>query len=160
VNWGQTSDSQLYKTALSAAYKLNLKSDHVKSYRPSILLLSGVPNNRLPLISLANEITKHRGMLIVCDIVNNNLIYEIRVKTIELWNNWLNKKKIKGFYTLLNSDSISEGSKMLIQVCFFSEILYKLSFIFFIYIELWFRNYSKTKYSDDWIQGVVETFKL
>jgi len=117
VNWGQTSDSQLYKTALSAAYKLNIKSDHVKSYRPSILLLSGVPNNHMPLISLANEITRHRGMLIVCDIVNNNLIYEIRYKTIELWNNWLNKHKIKGFYTLLNSDSISEGSKMLIQVC-------------------------------------------
>jgi hypothetical protein len=70
----------------------------------------------MPLISLANEITKHRGMLIVGDIVNNNLIYEIRYKTIELWNNWLNKQKIKCFYTLLNSDSISEGSKMLIQV--------------------------------------------
>jgi hypothetical protein len=70
----------------------------------------------MPLISLANEITKHRGMLIVADIVNDNLIYEIRNKTLELWNNWLNKKKIKGFYTLLNSDSISEGSKMLIQV--------------------------------------------
>ncbi len=70
----------------------------------------------MPLISLANEITKHRGMLIVADIVNDNLIYEIRNKTLELWNNWLNKKKIKGFYTLLNSDSISDGSKMLIQV--------------------------------------------
>jgi hypothetical protein len=60
-------------------------------------------------------------MLIVGDIVNINLIYEIRYKTIELWNNWLNKQKIKGFYTLLNSDSISEGSKMLTQVCICSK---------------------------------------
>jgi hypothetical protein len=75
----------------------------------------------MPLISLANEITKHRGMLIVADIVNNNLIYEIRYKTIELWNNWLNKQKIKGIYTLLNSNSISEGSKILIQVCIRSK---------------------------------------
>jgi hypothetical protein len=71
----------------------------------------------MPLISLANEITRHRGMLIVGDIVNNNLIYEIRSKTIELWNNWLNKQKIKCFYTLVNCESISEGSKTLIQVC-------------------------------------------
>jgi len=116
ANWGQTSDSQLYKTALSAAYKLNLKLDHVKCYRPSILLLSGVPNNHIGLISLANKITKHRGMLIVGDISHNDLLYDIRNKTIVLWNNWLNKQKIKCFYTLINANTIIEGSKMLIQV--------------------------------------------
>ncbi len=90
-------------------------------------------------------------MLIVGDIVNNNLIYEIRYKTIELWNNWLNKHKIKGFYTLLNSDTISYGLKILIQVCIRSKISNNFKNFLFYFIELWFRNDFKTKYSDDWI---------
>ncbi len=92
-------------------------TDHVKCYRPSILLLSGVPNNRIHLISFANQITRHRGMLIVGDIANNNdLFYEMRDKTIDVCKQWLNKQKIKCFYKLINANTISEGSNMLIQV--------------------------------------------
>ncbi len=120
VNWGQTTDAQLLKTAISTAYKLNLKSDHVKCYRPSILLLSGVSPNRMPLILLANEITRHRGMLIVGDVVSNEITFDQRLKTIEFWNKWLKAEGIKSFYTLVKAATIGFGSDILMQVCIHS----------------------------------------
>ena len=118
VDWGQTADSQLYKTTVAFAHKLNLKSFHVKNFKPSVLLLCGIPNKYSELISIANDITRHRGMLIIGDVDVNNtgLLYEKRYKTITLWNDWLNQQKIKCFYRLIVANSISDGSNMMIQV--------------------------------------------
>lgn len=69
VNWGSTTQAQTYKSALTSAYRLQQIDDHVKNYRPQILVLAGTLQSRPPLVDLANLITKHNSLMIVGDVV-------------------------------------------------------------------------------------------
>lgn len=64
VNWGSSTQAQTYKSALSAVQQLSRVEDHVKNYRPQILLLTGLPFSRPPLVDFANLITKNLSLLI------------------------------------------------------------------------------------------------
>jgi hypothetical protein len=64
VNWGSTTQAQTYKNALLSVQQLNNVEDHVKNYRPQILVLSGVPSFRPPLIDFAYLLTKNLSLLI------------------------------------------------------------------------------------------------
>jgi hypothetical protein len=74
----------------------------------------------MPLVFLANEITRHRGILIVGDVVSNEITFDQRSKTIESCNKWLKAEGIKSFYTLAKANTIGFGSDMLMQVCIHS----------------------------------------
>jgi solute carrier family 12 sodium/potassium/chloride transporter 2 len=64
VNWGSTTQAQTYKNALLSVQQLNNVEDHVKNYRPQILVLSGMPSFRPPLIDFAYLLTKNLSLLI------------------------------------------------------------------------------------------------
>lgn len=68
VNWGSSTQAQTYKTALSWAHRLTHIGDHIKNYRPQILVLAGHPIERPPLVDLADLITKQNSLLIVGDV--------------------------------------------------------------------------------------------
>lgn len=69
VNWGSTTQAQTYKSALTSTYRLQQIDEHVKNYRPQILVLGGTMQTRPPLVDLANLITKHNSLMIVGDVV-------------------------------------------------------------------------------------------
>lgn len=69
VNWGSSTQAQTYKSALASAHKLLYVGDHVKNYRPQILVLCGQPQVRPPLLDLAHWFTKNHSMLICADVV-------------------------------------------------------------------------------------------
>lgn len=69
VNWGSSTQAQTYKTALTATYRLQHIEDHVKNYRPQVLVLAGTPQDRPPLVDLGHLITKNNSLLIVGDII-------------------------------------------------------------------------------------------
>lgn len=82
VNWGSSTQAQTYKTALTSAHRLTHIGDHIKNYRPQVLVLAGHPVERPPLVDLADLITKNNSLLIVGDVykvnnlnVNNIFIY-------------------------------------------------------------------------------------
>jgi len=54
----------MYTNALISVQQLNNVEDHVKNFRPQILVLSGMPSYRPPLIDFAFLITKKTSMLI------------------------------------------------------------------------------------------------
>ena len=116
VNWGSSKRSQVYNSALSSALKLNHFGDHVKNFRPSILLLTGNPSARIPLVEFANSITKNKSLLLIGHIVNNQINHEIREKVMSSQYKWMARRHIKGFYLLLESDSLKTGTKSMIQV--------------------------------------------
>ncbi|XP_054165821.1 bumetanide-sensitive sodium-(potassium)-chloride cotransporter-like [Oppia nitens] len=61
-------------------------------------------NNHMNLVSMADQITRHRGMLFIGDIISQRIPFESRIKTSEEWNK-------------------CNGSDMLIQCCGFSSYL-------------------------------------
>jgi solute carrier family 12 sodium/potassium/chloride transporter 2 len=64
VNWGSSSAALLYITALKSAYKLQQTEDHVKNFRPQLLVLTGLPSSRPDLTLLACQINRNVGSVI------------------------------------------------------------------------------------------------
>lgn len=69
VNWGSSTQAQNYKTALTTVQSLNNTPDHIKNFRPQILVLSGRPSSRPTLLDLAYLMTKNVSVLICGHII-------------------------------------------------------------------------------------------
>lgn len=69
VNWGSTTQAQTYNNALTAVQQLDRVEEHVKNYRPQLLVLTGAPNARSSLVDFAHHITKHQSLFICGHIV-------------------------------------------------------------------------------------------
>lgn len=68
VNWGSSTQAQTYKTALTSVHRLTHTGEHVKNYRPQILVLAGRVHARPPLVDFANLITKNNSLLVVGEV--------------------------------------------------------------------------------------------
>ncbi|CAG0884776.1 unnamed protein product [Darwinula stevensoni] len=115
ANWGSSTQAQTYNSALKHVSELNRTEEHVKTYRPQLLVLSGFPRDRHPLMDFAHSITKHSSLLIAGDVVKDSLKLSARMARTESARRWLQRNKIRSFYTLMNSDSFHEGVRALIQ---------------------------------------------
>ncbi|RZC38431.1 bumetanide-sensitive sodium-(potassium)-chloride cotransporter, partial [Asbolus verrucosus] len=110
VNWGSTTQAQIYTNALQAVHQLNIVEEHVKNYRPQILVLSGMPSARPALVDFAHLITKNQSMLSrLHQRVRNVLNYKA--------NNWLRAHKLKAFYMQVDGQTFEEGCTSLLKAC-------------------------------------------
>ena len=46
ANWGSSADAQTFITAMKSTQDLTDSPDHIKTYRPKILVLTGSPAHR------------------------------------------------------------------------------------------------------------------
>ena len=69
ANWGSSAQGQVFVSAIKSAYTLAETPDHVKNYRPKLLVLSGNPAHRPALVDFGNLITKKVFLIF------NNLCY-------------------------------------------------------------------------------------
>ncbi|XP_030752173.1 bumetanide-sensitive sodium-(potassium)-chloride cotransporter [Sitophilus oryzae] len=117
VNWGSTTQAQIYKNALQATQQLNTVEEHVKNYRPQILVLSGMPSARPALVDFAYLLTKKVSML-VCGHINTSPLSQ-RVRNVLSYkaNSWLKAHKLKAFYQQVDGVSFQEGARALLKVC-------------------------------------------
>jgi len=110
ANWGSSAQAQVFVSALKGLQNLTDTQDHVKNYRPKLLVLSGNPAQRPPLVDFANLITKKLSLLICAHVVTDPGSKNLTVLK-ESTQKWLNDHKIKGFYTVVESGSWEEGAK-------------------------------------------------
>ena len=68
ANWGSSTQAQQFVTALKNVQSLNEVPDHVKNYRPKLLVFSGVPAHRQPLVDFGYLITKKLSLMICSHI--------------------------------------------------------------------------------------------
>ncbi|CAH1106034.1 unnamed protein product [Psylliodes chrysocephalus] len=117
VNWGSSTQAQIYKNALQAVYQLNSVEEHVKNYRPQILCLSGMPSARPALVDFAHLLTKNLSLL-VCGHINRSTLSQ-RVRNVLHYKatSWLKAHKLKGFYMQIDGMSFEEGCKALSKAC-------------------------------------------
>lgn len=64
VNWGSSVQALAYRKALTGIQELVHVQDHVKNYRPQLLVLSGSPATRPALIDFAHLISRNSTMVI------------------------------------------------------------------------------------------------
>merc|ERR1719430_2645174 len=72
ANWGSSTQAQQFVTALRNVQSLNDVPDHVKNYRPKLLLFSGVPGHRTELIEFGSMIVKKHSFMICTNIVKKD----------------------------------------------------------------------------------------
>ncbi|XP_040572842.1 solute carrier family 12 member 2 isoform X2 [Lepeophtheirus salmonis] len=110
ANWGSSTQAQQFVTTLKSIQSLNDTPEHVKNYRPKVLVFTGLPAHRPPLVDFANLITKKLSLL-MCAHVN---IGDAPFKNIELLRNtvqmWFRDHKIKSFYSLTQNKNFEEGA--------------------------------------------------
>ncbi|XP_074649682.1 solute carrier family 12 member 2-like [Tubulanus polymorphus] len=130
VNWGSSTQAHMYRNALQTSLKLMSVLDHVKNFRPQILVLSGYPGSRPALVDFANNITKNLSLLVVGDIISQKTWLDValwhekhenQVSSKELHEiiqqayRWLHSRKIKGFYNAITSNNFEIGARSLLQ---------------------------------------------
>lgn len=110
ANWGSSAQAQVFVNALKGVQSLTDTADHVKNYRPKVLVLTGNPATRPPLVDFANLITKKLSLLICGHVISEP--GSVHLATLkESTQVWLADRKIKGFYTVTESNSFEEGAK-------------------------------------------------
>jgi len=110
ANWGSSAQAQVFVNALKGVQSLTDTPEHVKNYRPKVLVLTGNPAHRPPLVDFANLFTKKLSLLICGHVITEP--GSVHLATLkESTQAWLTDKKIKGFYTVTESNNFEQGAK-------------------------------------------------
>eukprot|EP00095_Tigriopus_kingsejongensis_P001377 maker-scaffold1253_size52701-snap-gene-0.12 protein:Tk01377 transcript:maker-scaffold1253_size52701-snap-gene-0.12-mRNA-1 annotation:"af190129_1na+ k+ 2cl- cotransporter" len=116
VNWGSSSQSQSFITALKAVQALTRVDDHVKNYRPKIMVLSGNPVDRPSLMDFAHLLTKRLSLLESIQITEASLDFKKVDALKSAANEWLNSNHIKSFHSITRNDSLLEGARAALEI--------------------------------------------
>ena len=111
ANWGSSADSYTFKSAVSSARDVTNSPDHIKTYRPKLMVLSGDPRTRTQLVDFARIVTSDISLLIFGDvIVDDGPPNSSLGKQKEAVQEWLVDHNIPGFYTVTQSSSLLAGA--------------------------------------------------
>jgi len=117
INWGSSTQAHVYKNALQNTHKLLNINEHVKNFRPQVLVLTGSPMDRKCLVDFSVSITKNVGLMVCGHII----LGDPEDKLIDLrWISkkayiWLTKRKTKSFYSAIMAPSLRLGVQSLLQ---------------------------------------------
>ncbi|XP_068584270.1 solute carrier family 12 member 3-like [Cebidichthys violaceus] len=115
VNWGSSVQAGTYNMALSYSVSLSGVEDHVKNFRPQCLVLTGPPNQRPALVDFVGSFTKHISLMICGDIIMEQDGQTRPQDTTDLLVKWMNRRKVRSFYTPFTADSLRVGARHLLQ---------------------------------------------
>merc|ERR1711892_226530 len=109
ANWGSSTQAAVFVNALKSVQSLTDTPEHVKNYRPKLLVLSGNPTHRIPLLDFGNLITKKLSLLVTGHVITD----DAPKNTTKLRNDvqeWMKMTKINGFYNVLQNKSFEDGA--------------------------------------------------
>ncbi|WAQ98879.1 S12A2-like protein, partial [Mya arenaria] len=115
VNWGSSTQANAYKDALKTSLKLISVDDHVKNFRPQILVLTGYPRNRANLLDFASSVTKKQSLLICGHVFQGDLEEHVtRLRSMSAYR-WFAARKVKAFYNSVCAPTFRIGVQVLLQ---------------------------------------------
>ena len=151
ANWGSSTQAAIFVNALKSVQTLTDTSDHVKNFRPKILVLSGNPTHRIPLIDFGNIITKKLSLLICSHVLEENKPKN-KIKLKEDVQDWMKKQKVVGFYNVVQNTNFEDGA----EACLALSGLGKLSpnMLLLGFRQDWLSDYQRTEqYVSIWQQA-------
>ena len=110
ANWGSSTQAQTFLSALKSTREITNAPDHIKTYRPKILLFSGNPAHRPSLVDFAHLITKKTSLLICGDVMDEQNIKPIPTMR-EHVQAWLKDHNLNAFYNPTIGSNFEEGAK-------------------------------------------------
>uniref|UniRef100_A0A8C2HSX4 Solute carrier family 12 member 2 n=1 Tax=Cyprinus carpio TaxID=7962 RepID=A0A8C2HSX4_CYPCA len=107
VNWGSSTQALTYHQALTHSLQLCGVADHIKTYRPQCLVMTGAPNSRPALLHLVHAFTKNSTLCVCCfRKLNSDMVR---------YQRWLLHNNSKAFYTPVVAEDLRQGTQYLLQ---------------------------------------------
>ncbi|CAI9727615.1 solute carrier family 12 member 3-like isoform X1 [Octopus vulgaris] len=117
VNWGSSTQAHVYKSALQSTLKLIAVEDHIKNFRPQVLLLSGLPSSRPALVDFASSFTRNSSLMMCCNVIVDPNVDSLKVQRTKEEYSWLQRRKIKCFYAPIVAPDFRLGVQAFMQTC-------------------------------------------
>uniref|UniRef100_A0A3P9L0Z5 Solute carrier family 12 member 10, tandem duplicate 1 n=1 Tax=Oryzias latipes TaxID=8090 RepID=A0A3P9L0Z5_ORYLA len=154
LNWGSSIQAGTYNMALSYSVSLTTVEEHVKNYRPQCLVLTGPPNQRPALVDFVGCFTKNTSLMICGDIIMEQDRKSRPENTTDAMVKWLNKRKVRAFYTPFTGDNLRTGAHHLLQASGLGKL--KPDTLVLGFKANW-RN-SSPETIEDYINSIYDTF--
>ena len=115
LQWGSVGQAVLFHTVRKYLLKLDFRREHVKFWRPHILLLVANPRSACPLIDVLNDLKKSGiyilGHVHVTDAPPRNLSEEFNK-----WQTIVDNLNVKAFVSITESTSFRSGALQIVRV--------------------------------------------
>uniref|UniRef100_A0AC35UCH6 Solute carrier family 12 member 1 n=1 Tax=Rhabditophanes sp. KR3021 TaxID=114890 RepID=A0AC35UCH6_9BILA len=118
VSWGSSAEANRYRVALMGLLKLSRTDEHVKNYRPQILVLTGNPASRQCLVDFAYCISDGKNLMICGHVVpySSSVAATACVRKLNAkMTDWLREQQRKAFYCSVANKSLRNGVQGLLQ---------------------------------------------
>ncbi|XP_075245606.1 solute carrier family 12 member 2-like isoform X2 [Convolutriloba macropyga] len=157
VNWGTSTSAFAYLSTLHSILKLQNTPDHVKTFRPQILAVTGDPKRNPALVTLVSAVTKNSSMMICGNIIDKaNNAADPPVPEFSSVKQWLVENKIKSFYCPLFCSNFRQGVSCLMQTCGLGK--FRPNILFLGYKNDW--QLAHPKDVEDYVNVIYDTFEL
>ena len=111
--WGDVRRGILMTMIRFGSLRIKLKSDS-KNWRPHLLVFSGIPSRRLPLVELAAALTHNRGLLTFASVLPLGSRHSSEHASIEeRIRNYLEQQGIRGLARVITAEDRYTGLEML-----------------------------------------------
>jgi len=115
ANWGSSADALTFVNAMRNTQELTDNPDHIKNYRPKVLVLTGNPAHRPSLVDFANIITKKLSLLVCGHVMKEEGPVNI-ANLKDGMQQWLKDHEIAGYYSFVQNKSLGTGAKMCMSI--------------------------------------------
>ncbi|CEF69408.1 Solute carrier family 12 member 1 [Strongyloides ratti] len=150
VNWGSSTEANRYRIALMELLKLSRHEEHVKNYRPQILVLTGNPIARQSLVDFTHAIMGGQNLMLcghvvpyVSSVSATACIRKLNSKMSDI----IKERKWKSFYCSISNKSLRNGVQGLLQSVGLGKMQPNILLIGFKYN--WLKETLDEKYKND-----------
>jgi amino acid transporter len=123
AHWGDAKAGILMWLIQTAVYKLARKIPDERTWRPNIIVFSGAPSSRWYLVSLADALSRGRGMMTTASIVPQSIGKERSQQLHESIRSYLDQRGVESLVTVYPSPTFSQGASTLLRTYGFGPLV-------------------------------------